>query len=202
MQLIESLYLGWSPLSHGPGCPSLTWDSVEILRDEGGRIVQSGAERHACANADCSHTDTFTRVQLRLLCRDCSTVRTITGENLTDDPISIEDSGWGLAPREVSGVWLWPGQPVISGGEPNDYLVTRTADGVTTENLYGIISGHREADNIRRWIAAALPDPDGPHGEHSLRWQYRTAGLADVAAAAAWIAGAETRALRPLVVSV
>jgi hypothetical protein len=203
MQLIESLYLGWSPLDHPADCPNPTWDSVEIRHDEGGRIVQTGAEHHACTNDTCSHADSFGRVQLRLLCRDCGSIRTITGEGLTQVPSTVADSGWGLAPREVSGVWLWPGQPAAPGSEPHDYLVTlEQAAAVTTESLYGIITRYHDASGTPRWIAGALPDPDGKHQVHSLRWRHRTAGLADLDAAAAWIAGAETSAQRPLVVAV
>ncbi|WP_392967266.1 hypothetical protein [Streptomyces sp. LN245] len=203
MQLIESLYLGWSPLDHPADCPKPTWDVVEIRHDEGGRIVQTGAEHHACANDTCSHADSFGRVQLRLLCRDCGSIRTITGEGLTQVPSTVADSGWGLAPRKVSGVWLWPGQPAAPGSEPHDYLVTRSrAAAVTTESLYGIITRYRDASGTPCWIAGALPDEDGEHQVHSLRWRHRSAGLADLDAAAAWIAGAETRAQRPLVVAV
>ena len=136
MQLIESLYLGWSPLDHPVDCPSPTWDVVEIRHDEGGRIVQTGAERHACANDTCSHDDTFGRVQLRLLCRDCGSVRTITGEGLTQVCTDTSLTGWGQAPRQVGGVWLWPGQPAAPGREPHDYLVTREqADAAPSVNV-------------------------------------------------------------------
>jgi hypothetical protein len=203
MQLIESLYLGWSRLDHPADCPRPTWDVVEILHDEGGRIVQTGAEHHACANDTCSHADSFGRVRLRLLCRDCGSVRTITGEGLTQVCTHISLTGWGQAPRRVGGVWLWPGQPPAPGREPHDYLVTREqVDAVTTESLYGIITRYRDAEGTPRWIAGALPDPDGAHQVHSLRWRHRSTGLADLDAAAAWIAGAETRAQRPLVVAV
>jgi hypothetical protein len=203
MQLIEDLYLGWSPLSHGPACTSPTWDAVELRHDEGARIVQTGADHHACTNQDCSHGDLFGRVQLRLLCRDCGTMRTITGESLTQVSATVRDSGWNQVPRQVGGMWLWPGQPAVPGGEPHDYLVTREpVAAVTTETLYGIITRYRDADGTPRWIAGALHDANGQHQVHSLRWRHRSTGLTDLAAAAAWIAGAETRTQRPLVVAV
>lgn len=203
MHLIEDLYLGWQPLSHTVDCPQPTWDVVEERRDEGARIVSTGAEHHGCPNDVCSHDDTFTRVQLRLLCHDCGTVRTVTGESLTHMVSSVTDSGWGQAPTKNHGLWLWPGQPVIQGGEARDYLVTREqAATVTTENLYGIITRYRDASGAPLWIAGALPDTNGAHQVHSLRWRYSSNGLDDLDAAAAWIAAAETRTHRPLVVAV
>ncbi|WP_405924907.1 hypothetical protein [Streptomyces sp. NBC_00035] len=203
MQLIEDLYLGWQPLTHTDTCPRPVWDTVELRHDEGGRIVQTGADHHACDNDDCSHADTFGRVQLRLLCKDCGTVYTITGEGLTQVCTHTSLTGWGQKPTQVGGVWLWPGQPSVPGGEPHDYLVTRDrADTVTTDNLYGLITKYRDADGAPRWIAGALPDRDGAHHVSSLRWKHRSAGLHDLAEAAAWIADASTRPQRPLVVTV
>jgi hypothetical protein len=203
MHLIENLYLGWSPLHHPADCPRPTWDVVEMFHDDGVRIVQTGAEHHACANDTCSHADTFGRVQLRLLCKDCGSVRTISGEGLSLACTDTSLTGWGQAPRQVGGVWLWPGQPAVPGGEPHDYLVTREpVESVSTASLYGIITRYRDADGLPRWIAGALPDEDGAHQVHSLRWRHRTTGLTDLTAAAAWIAAAETRTKRPLVVTV
>ncbi|WP_405925473.1 hypothetical protein [Streptomyces sp. NBC_00035] len=203
MQLIEDLYLGWQPLTHTDTCPRPVWDTVELRHDEGGRIVQTGADRHTCDNDDCSHANEFSRVQLRLLCKDCGTVRTITGEGLTEVCTHTSLTGWGQKPTRVGGVWLWPGQPAIPGGEPNDYLVTRDqAAAVTTDNLYGLITKYRDADGAPRWIAGALPDRDGEHYVHSLRWRHRSTGLTDLAAAAEWIATVHAQPQRPLVVSV
>jgi hypothetical protein len=203
MQLIEDLYLKWQPLSHTVDCPRPIWDVVELRQDEGVRIVQTGAERHNCDNDDCSHGDSFGRVQLRLLCRDCGTVQTVIGEGLTQVCSHVSRTGWGQAPRQVAGVWLWPGQPAAPGGEPHDYLVTRErVEAVTTESLYGIITRYRDAEGSPRWIAGALQEADGEHYVHSLRWRHRSTGLVDLDAAATWIAGAEHRAQRPLVVAV
>ncbi|MGW5736963.1 MULTISPECIES: hypothetical protein [Streptomyces] len=203
MHLIEELYLGWQPLSHTPDCPRPTWDVVETRSDEGARIVAMGAERHTCANDICTHGNVFGRVQLRLLCHDCGTVRIVTGEGLTHVVSSVSATGWGQAPREVHGVWLWPGQPAIDDGDPHDYLVTREhAETVTTDNLHGIITGYRDASGTQRWIAAAQLDPEGAHQVHTLRWRHSSNGLADVDAAAAWIASADTRTPHPLVVAV
>ncbi|MGW0795137.1 hypothetical protein [Streptomyces sp. NPDC002692] len=202
MELIESLYLHRTPYTHTVDCPNPSWDVVDVLRDTGVRPVPTGAEPCSCPNDVCGHDTTFPRVRLRLLCRDCGTVYTITGESLTEVPSHTSLTGWGQPPRQVGDVWLWPGQPAIPGGEPGDYLVTRQPAAVTQATLYGIITSYREASHARRWRAAVLPDTDGPHQVHSLRWRHTRGGLPTVDAAAAWISGAELAAVQPLVVAV
>jgi hypothetical protein len=200
MQLIEETYFGWDPYTHTVNCPNPTWDEVQVRRDEGARPVATGDQPHTCTNSMCSHNTGFGRVQLRLMCRDCSTVYTITGEGLTEVCTHTSLTGWGQPPRQVGDVWLWPGRPAIPGGEPHQYLVTRQATTVTAATLYGIITGYRDADGTPRWIAGAVPDEDGAHQVSTLRWRHSSRGLAKLEDAAAWIAG--TDAARPLVVAV
>jgi hypothetical protein len=201
MQLIEETYFGWDPYSHTVDCPNPTWDEVQVRRDEGARPVATGSEPHACTNDMCSHATAFGRVQLRMLCRDCGTVYTITGEGLTEVCTHTSLTGWGQTPRRVGEVWLWPGRPVIKGGEPHQYLVTRQPAAVTPTTLYGIITRYREADGTPRWLAAAMPDEDGAHQVSTLRWQHAARGLAALEDAAAWIASADQHVARPLVVA-
>ncbi|MDT7847249.1 hypothetical protein [Streptomyces justiciae] len=202
MELIVETYFGWDPLSHTVDCPTPTWDDVEIRRSEGVRPVGTGAEPHGCPNDVCSHSNTFGRVQLRLLCRDCGTVRTITGEGMTEVVTHTSLTGWGQAPRRMGEVWLWPGRPAIAGGEPHQYLVTRQAAAVTRATLYGIITRYRDAEGTPRWIAGAVPDEDAAHQISMLRWRHASGGLAALEDAAAWIADTETAPQRPLVVAV
>ncbi|WP_328439318.1 hypothetical protein OHA71_23560 [Streptomyces sp. NBC_00444] len=202
MQLIEETYFGWDPLTHTVDCPNPSWDTVELRRDEGARPVATGDQLHACANAMCSHATAFGRVQLRLLCRDCSTVHTINGEGLTEACTHTSLTGWGQAPRQVGDVWLWPGRPAVAGGEPHQYLVTHQAATVTPETLYGIVTRYRDADGTSRWIAGAVRDDQGEHQVSSLRWRHRSAGLTELDAAAEWIATIDTAPQRPLVVAV
>lgn len=192
MQLIEETYFGWDPLTHTIDCPNPTWDEAQVRRDEGVRPLAAGAERHVCANDMCSHATAFGRVQLRLLCRDCGTVRTITGEGLTEVCTHTSLTGWGQAPRHIGEVWLWPGRPAIAGGDPTQYLVTRQPAAVTASTLYGIITRYRDADGTPRWLAAAVPDKDGAHQISTLRWRHSSRGLAELEDAAAWITDAET----------
>lgn len=202
MDLIETVYFGWNPLAHAEGCTNPVWDDAQVLHSEGVRPGIAGDEHHACANGICSHADTFTRVQLRLLCTTCGTVHTISGESLIQVISHTSATGWGQPPIQMGEVWLWPGRPTIAGGQPRQYLVTRQAATVTPDTLYGLITGYRDADQTPRWIAAAVPDEQGAHQVHSLRWRHASRGLAALEDAAAWIADAELRAVRPLVVAV
>lgn len=201
MQLIEETYFGWTPYTHTDLCPNPTWDEVQVRHDEGARPVATGDQPHNCTNDMCSHATAFGRVQLRLLCRDCNTVYTITGEGLTEVCTHTSLTGWGQAPRRVGDVWLWPGRPTIPGGEPQQYLVTRQAATVTPETLYGIITRYRDADTTPRWLAAAVPDEDGEQIS-LLRWRHVTRGLTALEDAAAWIADTDIHATRTLVVAV
>lgn len=204
MDLIEETYFGWKPLAHGPGCPTPMWDDVQVLHSEGVRPGSYGAEYHACvqAEADCGHADTFERVQLRLLCRDCGTVITLSGESLAQVISHTSATGWGQPPIQAGEVWLWPGRPPAAGVQPTQYLVTRQPQAVTPDTLYGIITGYRDADGTPRWIAGAVQDPDGEHYVHTLRWRHRSAGLTTLDEAAAWIGTVETMPQRALVVAV
>ncbi|MFE1925845.1 hypothetical protein ACFW91_25140 [Streptomyces asoensis] len=202
MDLITEVYFGWKPLAHALGCTNPVWNDAQTMHSEGVRPACYGPDHHGCEHANCDHGDTFDRVQLRLLCSDCGTVITISGESLVQVISHTSATGWGQAPTEVAGVWLWPGRPAIEGGQPHQFLVTRQAQAITPATLYGIITAYRDSEGARRWIAGAVPHPDGAHQISTLRWRHASNGLADLAAAADWIATVETRAQRPLVVAV
>jgi hypothetical protein len=202
MDLITEIYFGWKPLAHALGCVNPVWDDSQILHSEGVRPASYGADHHTCQHFDCGHADTFQRFQLRLLCRDCDTVITLSGENMVQLISHTSATGWGQPPTELAGVWLWPGRPAIEGGHPHQYLVTRQAQAITPETLYGIITAYRNAEGTRLWIAGAVPDQGGAHQVSTLRWRHASRGLEDLAEAAAWIATIETRARGPLVVAV
>lgn len=202
MELIEEVYFGWKPLVHGPGCPNPVWDDAQVLHSEGVRPGTYGADHHTCTHPDCGHRDTFERVQLRLLCRDCKTVTTISGESLVQVISHTAATGWGQPPTPLAGVWLWPGRPAIPGGQPHQYLVTQQAQALTHDLLYGIITGYHDSNGHPLWIAAAVPDQAGAHQVSTLRWRHSSNGLTTLDEAAAWIADAELRAQRPLVVAV
>ncbi|MFF9285449.1 hypothetical protein [Streptomyces griseosporeus] len=202
MDLIEEMYLGWQPLTHAIDCTSPVWDVAEVRHDTGGRILPTGAEAHTCATDGCTHTATFARVQLRLLCRSCHTVYVLAGEDLGVRHTTTAVTGWGQSPRQLAGLWLWPGQPADHRHQPHQYLVTREPSQVTRATLYGLITRYRDATGTPRWIAAAVPDENGEHQLHTLRWRYRSAGLADLPEAADWIASVESLPQRALEVAV
>jgi hypothetical protein len=202
MDLITDAYLGWDPLTHTADCPAPTWDVAELRRTEGVRPRPLGADAHACTTETCGHADTFGRVQLRLLCRDCDTVRIISGEALTEVCTTTEQTGWGQAPTQYGGVWLWPGRPVIPGGEPHEYLVTLQAATLTRATLYGIITAYRDASGTRHWIAGAEPDPDGAHQISGLRWRHSSNSYDSVEDAAEYLDITSRFPHRPVVVAV
>ena len=202
MDLITDTYFGWDPLSHTVDCASPVWDTVEIRRTEGIRPRPADTTGHACTTEGCSHADTFGRMQLRLLCQDCDTVYLISGEALTEAHSNTSLTGWGQTPTQHGGVWLWPGQPAVPGGEPHQYLVTLQAAALTRDLLYGIITAYRDAIGTRRWIAGAYPSDDGTHQISSLRWAYASNGLASLEDASQFIDGTIRTPQPPVVVSV
>lgn len=193
MQLIEQQYFGWTPLAHTLTCPNPTWDTVEILHDEGLRTPPAAHETHACTYDGCTHANTFGRVRIRLLCRDCDTVHMLRGESHGQTTLTTADTGWGRPPIALGDLWLWPGQPDIPGGQPHDYLVTRTPAPITPDAVHALITRYRDSEGAPRWIAGAVPDPDGAHYVSSLRFKHRSAGLHTLAEAAAWTTTADTR---------
>ncbi|WP_228916795.1 hypothetical protein [Streptomyces sp. DH20] len=202
MDLITETYLGWDPLTHTVDCPAPVWDAVEIRRTEGLRPRTAHDEPHACATDGCTHADTFGRVQLRLLCRDCDTVVLVGGEALTETRSNPALTGWGQRPTQCGGVWLWPGRPTIPGGEPHQYLVTLQAAALTRETLYGIITGYHDSTGAQRWIAGCEPDPDGAHQICTLRWRYASNAYESVEDAAEFIDITARFPRQPVVVSV
>jgi hypothetical protein len=202
MDLITETYLGWDTLTHPVDCPSPFWDAVEVRRTDGIRPQSTGADHHSCEHPNCEHADTFRRVQLRLACRDCGTVYTVSGEGLTEMRSDTSLTGWGQAPTRVGDVWLWPGRPTAPGREPYEYLVTRQPAAVTRATLYGIITAYRDSTGTRRWIAGAEPADDGAHQISALRWRHSSNALDSIEAAAEWIAIAANFQQRPLVVAV
>ncbi|MDT6983699.1 hypothetical protein ACFSUJ_11995 [Streptomyces lusitanus] len=201
MDLITETYLGWDEVTHTTDCPSPVWDEVDIRRTEGVRPRTAHDAPHACTSDGCTHADTFGRVQLRLLCRDCDTVVFVGGEALTETRSNTSRTGWGQRPTQHGGVWLWPGRPTIPGGEPHQYLVTLQAAALTHDLLYGIITGYHDASGAQRWIAGAYPNADGAHQICTLRWAYASNGLDSIDEAVAFIDGTIRNPQRAVVVS-
>ncbi|MFF6985647.1 hypothetical protein [Streptomyces sp. NPDC010273] len=198
--LIEECYFGWAAFAHAAGCDSKTWE-VEARRDEGLRPGVTAEQPHTCTNHLCTHANTFGRVAVRLLCRDCDAVHTITGEGLTEARSTTGATGWGQRPVRVGDMWLWPGRPTFPGAQPHQHLVTRQPQTITPETLYGVISSYAGSTGEQLWVAGAVPDQGGAHQVSLTRWRYASRGLTALEEAAAWIATAETRTHSPLVVT-
>ncbi|MFE3855227.1 hypothetical protein ACFXPN_29350 [Streptomyces griseorubiginosus] len=204
MDLIETVYFGWNPLAHAEGCTNPVWDDAQTMHSEGIRPCAGSDQPHGCVKGDdCTHRDTFDRVQLRLLCTTCGIVHTLSGESLVHVISHTSATGWGQPPIQMGEVWLWPGRrSATAASEPHQFLVTRQAATVTRETLYGIITSYLDSEYKPRWIAAAVPDEAGAHHVSSLRWRHASRGQAALEDAAAWIADAELTAPRTLVVAV
>lgn len=202
MELITETYLGWEPLTHTIDCTNPAWDDVEIRRTEGIRPQSTGADHHTCGHPNCEHGDTFGRVQVRMVCRGCGTVRIISGEGLTEVYSTTQNTGWGQAPTRCGGVWLWPGRPAAPGADPHEYLVTLQGSVVNRATLYGIITGYRDSSGNRQWMAGAEPDPDGAHQVSTLRVRYASHPYASVEEAAEYLDITARFPHRPVVVTV
>ncbi|MET8818511.1 hypothetical protein [Streptomyces rochei] len=202
MDLITETYFGWDPLTHTVDCLNPTWDDVQIRRTDGIRTESTGADHHTCAHPNCEHADAFQRVQLRMACRDCGTVRVVSGEQLTEHASTTALTGWGQTPTQYGGVWLWPGRLTAPGADPHEYLVTLQGAAITRDTLYGIITSYRTSSGTRVWMAGAEPDPDGAHQVSALRVRYASAAYPTIAEAAEYLDITHRFPHRPVVVAV
>lgn len=187
MELITETYLGWEPLTHTVDCTNPSWDDVEVRRTEGIRPQSTGSDHHTCSHPNCEHADSFRRVQVRMVCQGCDTVRIISGEALTEVYSTTQNTGWGQAPTQCGGVWLWPGRPAAPGADPHEYLVTLQGSVVTRATLYGIITGYRDSSGQRVWMAGAEPDPNGAHQVSALRCRHVSTPCSSVEEAAEFL---------------
>ncbi|MEU3683716.1 hypothetical protein AB0E99_22650 [Streptomyces sp. NPDC030592] len=190
MELITETYFGWDSLSHAADCPNPVWDEAQMRHTEGIRPQSTGPDHHTCAHPNCTHADTFRRMQLRLACRDCGTVHT------------IGESGWGQAPTQHGGVWLWPGRPAAPGREPREYLVTLQGAAITRATVYGIITGYRDSSGNPVWQAGCEPTDDGAHQISAIRWRHASPAYDSVKACAEFIHIAAHFPQRSVVVNV
>ena len=192
MNLVRDLYLDWLYFPHRRGCPQPAWEA-QLKLDHGrrGRLTGTEEQVHACTAEECLHANEFRRYKVRLVCRACTAVHTISGEDVGIDRKTTAAYGYGNSPREAEGLWLWPGEQPIPGfkEDPDDWLVTRTPDmPVQAADVAGTIESYFTAGHHTRWKAQAIADPDGPHGGEQLRWARRQNELHSVEQAAAWIA--------------
>ncbi|MGW1324824.1 hypothetical protein ACWD64_20055 [Streptomyces antibioticus] len=203
-------YLGWDQPEHRDGCKRPSWDvgvrTVEHqVRDRWSGSYGEERPKHQCAAAEhCAHGNSFSKLVVRLLCHSCGAAQLITGED-TEDTGTTRSSAhylaYGLPPRQMAGLLLWPAQPWfdygrLSSDEPYDFVVTRTkVRQVTREVVVGQITQGMGKLKGRVWTTLAVPNAEGPYG---LRSQIRYAQCNDgrgtggsplrtVRAAARWI---------------
>lgn len=152
--MIEHTYFGWTQLSHTESCATPTWD-IDVRHDTGIRPHADRAVTHGCPDQHCTHDSDFGRVTVRVICRGCDTAHVITGESLARTVTTTDALGYGQAPRQIAGLYLWPGRPVLHGwgpgasgldDQPHEYLVTTAlVDRLTPGDCVGAIGRHRTA---------------------------------------------------------
>jgi len=199
-------YLGWEKPGHRRGCAKPAWDVSLRTEEKKYRHVDyvEAPLKHECPDEYCRHGNSFDRAVVRIVCYSCGAARVITGEKTEDTGESITSAthlGYGLPPRKVAGLLLWPGIPWLDVGrlreaEPHDFVVTRLkTKEVTKDTLVGQISQSRGDRGGVVWTALAVPSPTGQFGyvsavsfEHANDGRGRGGSpLRSVAAAARWI---------------
>lgn len=191
-------YLGWDEPQHYDGCKRPMW-SVAFRRDEKELRGRGGLEAHDCANESCQHGDWYPRTTVRVVCTSCQAAVVVRGEDAGKSWGSAANTthGYGLPPRRLAGLLLWPGEPYLNFGrlssdEPYDLVVTRLGvKKVSEADVVGLISQSFGKRGGTTWTAAAVPSPDGSYGAgQRIRWsKVSTEGspLRTVAAAARWV---------------
>ncbi|MFJ2514663.1 hypothetical protein ACIPEL_15215 [Streptomyces griseoviridis] len=200
-------YLGWEKPTHRRGCKSPAWDVTFRVEEKQYERSYYGDERpkHACADEDCGHGSTFDKLVVRIVCLSCGVAQVSTGERTerTGETLtSTRHLGYGLPPRRVAGLLLWPGNPWLRTGwgdtdEPHDFVVTQLGvTEVTEAAVLGEIALGQGKLRGRVWTTLAVPDPKGQYGYASqMRFAECNDGrgrggspLRTVTAAARWIA--------------
>ncbi|TQE35445.1 hypothetical protein [Streptomyces ipomoeae] len=203
MSTVQDSYLGWEQLTHAKACKRPVWEVDLRRREDAWRYKASLAyeERaeHKCADEFCSHGNRFDELTVRIVCRSCGMAEVITGERNEDTGRTSTSTRWlgyGLPPRRIAGLLLWPGEPWLNVGraetdEPHDFLVTRSGvERVIKEAVAGQIAQTRGKRGGVIWTGCAVPSEDGPYGVGlgRIRWARVQEGFKTPAAAAKWIA--------------
>lgn len=199
MTTVQSTYLGWDQPEHLDGCKRPVW-SVDFRTDpEEFRYRYHGdsSEPHSCPNEDCGHGDRYPRTTVRVVCTSCQAALVVLGEHASVQQGMTRTTtyGYGLPPRRVAGLLLWPGEPFIDFGrlstdEPYDLLVTRPGvKRVSRADVVGVIMQTRGKRGAITWSAATDPR-DNKYARGGIDWARRSGddgALRTVTAAARWI---------------
>ncbi|MFD9453478.1 hypothetical protein ACFWBC_10355 [Streptomyces sp. NPDC059985] len=190
-----SAYLGWTRPSHRPDCARPAWE-VDLRTEHGQhRDRRGGGPAHSCPNEDCDHGDRYEEVTVRLLCRSCQVVRLITGEEQSDRSTTTASTGYGQPPKRVSGLWLYPGPPLLEylDSTPHAYLCTlERVDELDEKNIVGIVGEGRGPRGATVWSASALLEVrslPSVRTEPYLTWTATSGDITfkSVTAAAKWV---------------
>ncbi|MFJ5156367.1 hypothetical protein ACIQCF_33365 [Streptomyces sp. NPDC088353] len=193
MTSVIETYLGWQEPQHLADCRKPAW-SLDYRMDDNEFRDRHGGEAHSCPNEACDHGDRYPRITVRMVCPSCQTATVIRGEahSINQDTTSTTTHGYGLPPRKLAGLLLWPGEPYLNVGrlgsaDPYDFVVTPLGvKRVTEADVVGVITQSRGKRRAVTWSAAALPTP-GRYGRFN--WgRTNEDTLRTVAAAAKWIA--------------
>jgi hypothetical protein len=194
---VQDTYLGWEQLEHLAGCKRPSW-AVDFHTDPEEFRARYGGDAHACANDECQHGDRYPRTTVRIVCPSCQAAFVIRGEecHISQGMTANTTWGFGLQPRKVAGLLLWPGEPFLNFGrlradEPYDFLVTRPGvQRVTKADVVGVIMQTRGKLGGTTWSAAVGPR-DSKYGRDRINWSRHSTDdkpLRTVTAAAKWIA--------------
>lgn len=197
MTTVQSTYLGWEQPEHLAGCKRPQW-LVDFRTDEDEFRKRFGGDAHSCGNDECGHGDRYPRTTVRIVCPSCQAAVVIRGEACgTSRGVTANTThGFGLPPRRVAGLLLWPGEPFLDLGrlrsdEPYDFLVTRPGvSRVTRADVVGVIMQTRGKRNAVTWSAATDPR-DSRYLRDRIDWSRHSGDdktLRSVTAAAKWIA--------------
>ncbi|MFF0598093.1 hypothetical protein [Streptomyces antibioticus] len=201
-------YLGWDQPEHRDGCKRPSWEiGTRTLEHEYRSVDRYAGEpeaKHSCPAESCEHGPWLDKTVVRLVCKSCGAAHIITGEKTPETRVSatsVQYLAYGLPPRQMAGLLLWPAQPWLDYGrlssdEPYDFVVTRTGvKAVTREVVVGQITQGMGKLKGRVWTTLAVPNAEGPYGLSSqIRYAQCNDGrgtggspLRTVRAAARWI---------------
>lgn len=197
MTTVQSTYLGWEQPEHFEGCKRPVWN-VDFRTDPEEFRKRHEGDAHACANDECQHGDRYPRTTVRVVCTSCQAAVVIVGEDCHTSRGRTANTthGFGLPPRKLAGLLLWPGEPFLNFGrlstdEPYDLLVTRPGvKRVVRADVVGVIMQTRGKRGAVTWSAAVDPR-DSKYLRGRIDWSRHSgddATLRSVTAAARWIA--------------
>lgn len=194
MTSVLETYLGWEEPQHRATCKRPAWQ-VDIRTDHDELRDRLGGGAHSCGNDACGHGDRYSRTTVRIVCGSCQAALVVSAEDASTSQgkTATTTYGYGLPPRTVAGLLLWPGEPWLDVGrfrsdEPHDFVVTRKGvTRVTEADVVGVITQHRGKRGAVTWQAGALPTP-GKYARFNWGATNDDKPARTITAAAKWIA--------------